>query len=344
MKSAVLYGARDLRFEERAVPEAGADDVVVRVRACGVCPTDLRKYTGRSTRARFPLVLGHEAAGDVVAVGPDVQGVGEDDRVGVIPWWPCGRCATCRLGRFIQCPDIASIGGSVERSVMVDGAFSEYVRVPERAILRIGPEVSYEAASFVDPLSCALNSIELCRIPIGGDVVIVGAGPLGMMHVQLAKLQGARIIVSAKHADRREMARALGAHELIDPVEADPIDAVRELTDGEGAAAVVVAVGDPAAEEQAVSMLADNGVLVLFAGTYPPTTIAVDPNDVHYTQKVITGAFASTPEQFVRTVKLMSTGLIDVEALVTHRLPLDDLGEGFELTLDGVGMKKMIVS
>ena len=285
MKTAVLYGARDLKIEERAVPDVGGDDVLVQVRACGICPTDLRKYTGKSTRATFPLVLGHEAAGDVLAVGRDVQSVGEGERVAIIPWWPCGRCATCRLGRFIQCPNIASIGGSVEHSVMVDGAFSDCVRVPERAVIRIGPEVSYEAASFGDPLSCALNSIERCRIPIGSDVVIVGAGPLGLMHVQLARLQGARIIVSDTDAKRREMARTLGAHEVVDPAEVDAVEAVRELTDGEGAAAVIVAVGNKAAEEQAVGMLLaamagepvrdvmieDAPELVVRASTAPPS-------------------------------------------------------------------------
>lgn len=343
MKTAVLYGPRSIEIEERDVGEVGGDDVLVSVKACGICPTDLRKYTGMSTSAKFPLVLGHEPAGDVLAVGPNVQSVGDGDRVCVIPWWPCGRCATCRLGRFVQCPNLASIAGSVESSVMVDGAFSEYVRVPERALIRIGQEVSYEAATFGDPLTAALNSIERCHIPMGSDVVIVGAGPLGMMHVQLAKLQGARIIVSDMMADRRNMALVLGAHEVVDPVQADPVEAVHELTDGEGAAAVIVTVGNKDAEEQAVGMLADNGVLILFAGTYPATTIAVDPNDVHYTQKVITGAFAGSPEQFVRAVKLITMGLVDVEALITHRLPLDDLVEGFDMTLNGVGMKKVIV-
>jgi L-iditol 2-dehydrogenase len=343
MKSAVLYGAHDLKIEERDVPEVGGDEVLVRVRACGLCPTDLRKFTGKSTKARFPLVLGHEPAGDVLAVGPEVESLGQGDRVAINPWWPCGRCVTCRVGRFIQCPNLSSIGGSVEHSEMVDGAFSEYVRVPERACVRIGPDVSYEAATFGDPLACTLNSIERCRIPMGSDVVIVGGGPLGMMHVLLAKLQGARIILSDTHEERRDMALKLGANEVIDPKAVDPVEAVRELTEGEGAAAVIVAVGNRDAEEQGVSMLAANGVLILFAGTYPPTTIAVDPNDVHYTEKVITGTFACTPEQFVRTVKLISTGLVDVEPLITHRLGLDDLGEAFQLTLDRVGMKKMII-
>jgi 2-desacetyl-2-hydroxyethyl bacteriochlorophyllide A dehydrogenase len=314
----------------------------VRVRACGICPTDLRKYAGKSG-ARLPLVLGHEPAGDVISVGPDVESVGEGDRVCLMPWWPCGRCATCRLGQFIQYPDLTSIGGAAEKSVMVDGAFSECMKIPERAVIELDPGVSYEAATFADPLTSALNSIERCRIPIGGDAVIVGAGPLGMMHLQLAKLRGAKIIVSDTIAERREMVLDLGAHEIIDPAETDPVEAVRELTGGEGADAVVVAVGSKEAEEQAVGMLRNNGVVSIFAGTYPATTIEVDPNDIHYTEKVVTGAFAGSPEQFTRAVKLISVGLVDVEALITHRMPLDNLDEGFEMTLEGVGMKKMIL-
>jgi L-iditol 2-dehydrogenase len=343
MKAAVLHGTRDLRIDERDTPTIEGDQVLVRVRACGICPTDLRKFSGRS-RAKLPLVLGHESAGEVVEVGPDVVAVRDGDRAAVKPFWHCGRCAPCGLGRFLQCRNLSSIGGSVESSAMIDGAFSEYVRVPERAIIKIGPEVSFEAATFGDPLCAALNSIERCRIPMGGDAVIIGAGPLGMMHLQLAKLQGARVIVSDNHEERREMALRLGAHEVIDPREVDAVEAVRELTDGEGAGAVIATAGNKAAEEQAIAMLASGGTMCIFAGTYPPTTIDVDPNDVHYTEKVITGAFAGSPEQFLRAVRLISYGLVDVEALVSHRFALDDLLEGFELTLDGVGMKKMVLS
>lgn len=218
-------------------------------------------------------MLGHEPAGDVISVGPDVESVGEGDRVCLMSWWPCGRCATCRMGRFIQCPNRTSIGGAAEKSVMVDGAFSECMKIPERAVIELD----------------------------------------------------------------------LGAYEIIDPAETDPVEAVRELTGGEGADAVVVAVGSKEAEEQAVGMLRNNGVVSIFAGTYPATTIEVDPNDIHYTEKVVTGAFAGSPEQFTRAVKLISVGLVDVEALITHRMPLDNLDEGFEMTLEGVGMKKMIL-
>jgi L-iditol 2-dehydrogenase len=342
MKTAVLYGERDVKLEERDVPDVGGDDVLVQVKACGICPTDVRKYTGKSG-AKLPLVLGHEPAGDVAAVGPDVRSVREGDRVCMMPWWPCGYCSTCRVGRFIECPNVKSIGGSVEHSLMIDGAFSEYVRVPERAVVVLGDAVSYEAATFGDPLAAAVNSIERCRIPLGGDVVILGAGPLGMMHLQLAKVRGARVIVSDVNEERLELARRFGAHETLDPSKEDAVAAVRELTDGEGAGAVIVAVGNKQAEEQGIAMLANNGVLSIFAGTYPATTIEMDPNDIHYGEKVITGAFAFSPEQFVRTVKLLDKGIVDVEALITHRLALEELSEGLEMTIDGIGMKKMVL-
>lgn len=342
MKSAVLYAPRDVRLEEREALDVSGDDVLVKVKACGICPTDLRKYTGAS-EAALPLVLGHEAAGDVYAIGPEVEEVRVDERVIVMPWWSCGRCSMCRLGKFMRCPNLVTIGGAAEDSIKVNGAFSEYVRVPERAVVKLGSEISYEEATFADPLTSALNSIERCHISIGDNVVIVGAGPLGMLHLQLAKLRGARIIVSDTIEERREEARKLGAHVVIDPQSQDPVAAVREATDGQGADAVVVAVGNAAAEKQGIHMAGNEAVVILFAGTWPATTIEIDPNEIHYTEKVITGAFGGTPEQFMRAVKLLQLKLVDVACLITHRMPLDDLGDGFEMTLDGVGMKKMVL-
>lgn len=342
MLSAVLEAPRNIQIREFENPTPRGDDVIVRIRACGICPTDVRKYTGAS-KVQLPLVLGHEAAGDVAEVGPEVRSIKVGDRVIVMPSWSCGRCGACRIGDFIHCEQLTSIGGAAEHSRMVAGAFSELVRVPERAIVSLEGDLDYEEAIFADPLTSTLNDIERCQIRLGDDVVIVGAGPMGLLHLMLAKLRGARVIVSDPIAERRERALAMGAAETIDSQAEDPVAAVQRLTRGSGAAAVIVAVGNPKAEEMAMGMAGPGGRISFFAGTWPPTTIAVDPNELHYTQRILTGAFGGSVEQFLRTVKLLESRLVDVRPLITHRLSLNQLQEGFEMTLQGEGLKKVVV-
>ncbi|MGH2460817.1 MAG: zinc-dependent alcohol dehydrogenase, partial [Chloroflexota bacterium] len=239
MKAARLYGIRDLRVEEVASPDPGPGEAMIRIHSCGVCPSDLRSYLGARSSSgptSLPRTPGHEWAGVVVALGEPVDAgqpaptIQVGDRV-VADWrYVCGQCYQCRRGVFNYCENL-------RRGVR--GGFAEYGVAPLSQLRIIPDHVSFEEASFCEPLACILNAHGYTQISVGNDVVIVGAGPIGLLHLQLARDRGARVIVSDPIASRLEKARELGAHDLIDASAIDPVARVRELTEGRGADAVI---------------------------------------------------------------------------------------------------------
>jgi L-iditol 2-dehydrogenase len=331
MKAAVLRGVRDLRIETAAAPEPGPGEVLIRIRACGVCPSDLRAYLGTRATA-LPRTPGHEWAGDVAALGAGVDSLTVGDRVA--PDWRvvCGRCYYCRKGVFNYCANLGHIRGG----------FCEYGVAPATNVRVIPPEVSYEEACFSEPLACCINGSSATHITLGDDAVIVGCGPIGLKHLQLALRQGARVIASDPLPYRREMARELGAHTLIDPTAGDPVEQVKALTDGRGADVVIVAVGHPTAIDQGLKMAGINGRVNLFAGTYPPTEMPTDPNLVHYKQIVLTGSHDFTPHHFTMALKLIQYGIVRVAPLISHTYALDQIVDAFEQTASQRGLKSMV--
>jgi len=253
----------------------------------------------------------------------------------VVPEWrvTCGVCVYCRRGTFNYCLNLGRIRGG----------FAEYGVAPRRALRTIPDHVSYEEAAFCEPLACCINGIMDSRIELGDDVVVIGAGPIGLKHVQLARCLGARVIVSDPLLARLELARRLGAHDTINPVQEDPIARVQELTAGLGAKTVIVAVGDVRAQQQALQMAGINGTVNFFAGTYPPAEFPLNPNLVHYRQLVVTGSHDYTPHDFTTALRLIAFGIVQVAPLISHRLPLTEIREGFELVAGRRGLKVMLL-
>jgi len=347
MKAARLYGTRDLRVEALDDPKPGLGEALIRIHACGVCPSDLRAYLGSSSHsANLPRTPGHEWSGIVVELGDaptegSVEGaappssVHVGDRV-VADWrYVCGRCYQCRRGVFNYCEQL-------RRGVR--GGFAEYGIAPLSQLRVLPNNVSFEAASFCEPLACVINGNSAVPMALGDDVVIVGAGPIGMLHMQLARNRGARLIVSDPIAARLERARALGAHDVIDASATDPVERVKELTAGRGADAVMVAVGAPEPIRQALQMGAIGGRVNFFAGTYPPAELPLDPNLIHYRQLVVTGSHDFTPHHFTTALKLIQYGIVKVEPLISHRFELDAIRDAFETTAGRLGMKSMVLT
>lgn len=334
MKAALLYGPYDLRVGDVEKPTIGDDKVLIRIDACGICPSDIRAYAGMRKVASFPYVPGHEWVGHVVEVGRNVQGFQEGDRV--VPDWRavCGKCYYCRRGIFNYC-------GNLARDA-VRGGFCEFGYAIDQNLRFIPDNVSYIEACFTEPLACCINGIKRCNIKVGDDVVIVGSGPIGLIHLQLAKHLGARVISCDIIEERLEKARSLGADETINPSEEDPIERAKELTEGRGANAVIVAVGGKKPIEQGIGMAGILGVVNLFAGTYPQTTIDLDPNVVHYKQLSITGSHDYTPHDFTVAIKLIANGTVKVKPLVSHVLPLQKVKEGFDIVVGQKGLKVVI--
>lgn len=357
MKAARLYGVRDLRVEEVEDHRPGPGEALIRIHACGVCPSDVRGYVGARS-GNLPRTPGHEWAGVVIALGdaadspasvgpstPQANGaahgitqgastVAVGDRV-VADWrYVCGRCHQCRRGVFNYCENLRRA---------VRGGFAEYGVAPLSQLRRIPDHVSFEEASFCEPLACVINGNEATPMRLGDDVVIVGAGPIGLLHLQLARARGARVIVSDPLAARLETARELGAHNVIDASQEGPVARVKALTEGRGADAVIVAVGAGPAAQQGLEMAAISGRVNFFAGFYPEVELPFDPNLVHYRQLIVTGSHDFTPHHFSAALKLITHGIVRVAPLISHRFVLDGVKEAFEMAASRGGLKSMVL-
>jgi L-iditol 2-dehydrogenase len=336
MMAARLYGVGDLRVVPHERPAISADDeVLIRIHACGICPSDIRAYVGQRPPNRpTPYTPGHEWAGEVIDAGDAVEGFGVGDRV--VPSWRvvCGRCHYCIRGIHNYCENL-------ERG-RVRGGFAEYGVAPARSLLKIPDSVSYQEASFCEPLACCINGSLASDIQFGDVVVVIGAGPIGLTHLQLAKRSGARVYTSDLIRERLEMAEALGADERIDASAEDPVERVMALTQGYGADTVIAAVGAPRALEQALEMAGICGTVNFFAGTYPPTTLAIDPNLIHYKQIRLTGSHDYTPFHFETALRFIEDGTVRVAPLISHTLPLAQVKEGFDIVAERQGLKVMI--
>lgn len=345
MKAACLYGVRDLRVEEVSDPTPGPGEALIQIHACGVCPSDLRAYLAVSPGSggmSLPRTPGHEWAGVVVALGqPTGSGVGDGARsaieVGqrvVADWrYVCGTCYQCRRGVFNYCANLQH---------GVRGGFAGYGIAPLSQLRVIPDNVSFEEASFSEPLACVIQAHGYTEINLGDDVAIVGAGPIGLLHLQIARNRGARVIVSDPILARLEKARELGAHDVIDASTTDAAARVKELTEGHGANAVIVAVGGAEPIRQGLDMAAINGWVNAFAGTYPPAEMSIDPNLIHYRQIRFTGSHDFTPHHFTTALKLIEHGIVRVAPLISHRFSLDEVREAFETTANRRGLKSMV--
>lgn len=336
MWAARLYGPGDLRVEQVDMPVVSADDeVLVRIHACGICPSDVRAYTGlRPPNRPTPYTPGHEWAGEIVDAGDAVEGYAVGDRV--VPSWRvvCGKCSYCVRGLHNFCENL-------ERG-RVRGGFAEYGVAAAAALLKIPEGVSYQEACFCEPVACCINGAQDSGIRFGDDVVVVGAGPIGLLHVQLAKHAGARVYASDLIPARLEKAREVGADGVIDASREDPMARVRELTEGRGADVVIAAVGAPPALQQALEMVGNCGTVNFFAGTYPPATLEVDPNLIHYRQIRLTGSHDYTPRQFEIALRFIQIGAVRVAPLISHELPLAQVREGFDIVAGRKGLKVII--
>jgi len=325
MKAAFVYGPRDLRVEEAPMPRLEDDEALIRIKACGICYSDVRFYLGlkRYRQTGFgrdsPGFTGHEWSGEVVDVGRDVAGISPGDRVVPYIVIPCGACKPCRRGRYNLCPN----------KTFTHGGFAEYVKVPARNLIKIPDSLSFEEAAMTEPVACCLNALSKMNIQRGDEVVVIGNGFMGLLNMQLARLYGGRVIVIGHRDDRLRVAERLGAYRVVNSREMNPVEAVkREFP--EGADAVILSVGNEEAVETALKIVAIGGIINLFAGAYPPVELRLDTNVIHYGEIVLTGTNVATPEHFRRAVEILASRQIDVQALITRRFSLYEVKSAFE--------------
>jgi L-iditol 2-dehydrogenase len=331
MMAAVYRGVNDVRLETVPVPKIGAGELLVRVHTCGICGTDLKKISTGSHSA--PRIFGHETSGVVAAVGEGVGDLREGDRVVVFHHIPCGDCFYCRRKTFAQCTTYKKVGctAGFEPS---GGGFAEYVRVMDwivqRGTVRIPDGVSFEQACFVEPVNTCLKGIETLRLSADETVFVIGQGPIGIILSILAKRTGARVITSDLYPQRLTIAKSFGLGETIDASQSDTVRRIRELTEGRGADAVILAVGSNGLIRPAMYAARPGGRVLLFAQTVHGEA-TVDPAAICVDEKAVLGSYSASVELQEESVRFAMSREMDLERLISHRFPLAKSVEALDL-------------
>ncbi|MDH7568969.1 MAG: zinc-binding dehydrogenase [Armatimonadota bacterium] len=340
MNAAVLYGRKDVRIERVPIPDVGPGDVLVRIGAALTCGTDLKVWR-RGYHARMivpPSVFGHEFAGTVVAAGEKVRDFVAGMRVVAANSAPCGECFYCRRGAETVCEDL----------LFLNGAYAEYILVPERIVkknlLQIPPRMPFHHAAFAEPLACIVRGLEETGLNPGETVAVVGAGPIGLCFIRLAKWHGAHVIAVGRRQNRLEAAARMGADAVVDAAQGDPVQKVLALTEGgRGADRVIECVGQPVAWEQAVAMVRKAGVVQLFGGCPAESQVRLDTNRLHYGEITLKSSFHHTPRHIRAALDLIAAGAIDPEALLVGREPLERLPAVLEVMASRDGLLKTVI-
>ncbi len=337
VKVAMWHGGKDIRIEDAPKPRIKRGEALIRVRAVGICGSELHVYEGISKRRVPPLVMGHEFSGEVAEVEDGAAGIQKGDRVAVEPIIRCGTCEQCARGRSNICSNMRLMG------LHMTGAFAEYVAVPAEKCYKIPDNVSFEEGSTAEPLSVGLHAVNRASIGLGDAVVVLGAGVIGLMSVQAAKIAGAaKVLVTDLFDYRLKLARKLGADAVINVKEEDPVKVVMELTDGKGVDAILEAVGIQKTMQQAMTMVKKGGVVTAIGML--AKTMELEMLDAVVRETELKGSYGYTPGEFKSALGLIGAGRVDVKSLITHVFPLRDIVKGFEaLSEKKEGVVKVVI-
>jgi L-iditol 2-dehydrogenase len=335
MKTVVFTGAgEDLILEEKPIPSLEEGDVLVKVGLCGICTSDIMAQRGDASDYTPPVVLGHEIAGIITETRNNIFSVGQ--KVSVDPVMSCGVCYYCRHGLEKFCPEICGIGHDF------DGGYAEYVRIPKKLAdsggLAIVPDdVPMEELVFLEPLATCLGAMR--EIPLGDNLVILGAGPIGLLFLQLAKRNGTRTIISEPLKDRRESAKLIGADDVIDPDTDDIVQIIRDLTDGIGADAVISATNNPVVIPDMFKILRRGGYANFF-GLFPAgTEIKIDAEQLHFSGHKILASWAMTRKDTAEAQKEIAKRWMNLKSILTGFFPLDKPMEAINYVIKRKGLK-----
>jgi L-iditol 2-dehydrogenase len=338
MRVAMWYNNRDVRIEEMPIPQVGPGELLVRVEASGICGSDVMEWY-RLDRA--PLVLGHEISGQIVAVGEGADRYKEGDRVSAAHHVPCNTCHYCLNGHHTACD-------TLRQTNFDPGGFAEYVRLPainvDRGVFMLPEEVSYEEATFVEPLACVLRGQRQAHIQPDNSVLVIGSGIAGLLHVMLARTLGAvRVIATDVNGYRLEAARRFGADAVIHADE-DLSTRLHQVNQGRLADRVIVCTGANSAIVQALESVDRGGTVLVFAPTGPNVTIPISINEFFWRNDVtLTTSYAGSPADYQAALELIRAGAVPVHQMITHRLSLAETGLGFELVASAQNSIKVII-
>lgn len=339
MRVAMYYSNSDIRLEEKPKPKVGAGELIVRIEASGICGTDCLEWYRIN---RVPIVLGHEIAGVITEVGKGVKGYKAGDRVSASHHVPCGECRFCKAGHESVCD-------TLRKTNFDPGGFSEFVRVPKiniekGGVYKLPKNISFEEATFIEPLACVLRGQRLAGFKKGKSVLVVGSGISGLLHIQLARLQGAKRIIATDISDfRLKAAKKFGADHAINAKDYTP-EKLKTLNDGYLADHVIVCAGATPAFEQALRSVERGGTVLIFASAPKDALLPVPINEIFWRNEItVASSYAASPDDHRRALEKIASHKINVYDMITHRLPLAETGRGFKLVAEAKDSIKIII-
>lgn len=340
MYVARYYSNNDIRIEQMPAPRIGPGELLIRVEACGICGTDVLEWYRRD---KAPLILGHEIAGVIEEVGEGLIQYKKGQRVSASHHLPCGKCNYCKRGHESVCE-------TLRQTHFDPGGFVEFLRLPAinvelGGVYPLADNLSYEAATFIEPLACVLRAQRLAGTSAGKSVLIMGCGVSGLLHLQLAKLNGASLIAATDIIDYRlEYAKGFGADAVINAKKEDIVTHFRQLNQGRGADLVIVATGSKDANLAALEAVDRGGCVLFFAPTDKGVTIPLAINLFWRNEITLTSSYAATPKEHLEALRLLEADRIHVKKMITHRFGLERIEEGFQLVArPGLSLKIIIM-
>jgi len=340
MKAIMYYDEKTIQCEEIAKPDIKHGEILVRMRACGICGGDIMHWY-RKTKA--PCVLGHEITGEIVQVSGEVNGFEIGDRVFVHHHVACFTCHFCVHGDYIHCSQFHT-------NQIFPGGFAEFIRVSaplvKADVLKLPENVTFEYGTLIEPLACCLKGISKTIVTYGDSLLIIGAGPIGLMNIELAKkVSGvSRIIVSETLETRIEQAKRFGADVVIDPLKQSLPEVVKDATNGIGVDAVMVNVSNLQAIREGLESVRNGGILVLFAPPQPEEAIILNPNALFFTEKHITASYTASHIETRQALKLLASGKVDFQSLITNRFEMEKAQDAFHAAEGRKGLKVVITN
>ncbi|MEA2054746.1 MAG: zinc-dependent dehydrogenase [Candidatus Thermoplasmatota archaeon] len=337
MKVAMYYNNNDVRIEEMPVPEIRPGELLVKVKACGICGSDVMEWYRIKTA---PRVLGHEMTGDIVKVGEEVRNYKKGDHVFVSHHVPCNECSYCLNDQHTLCDTLHSTN-------FYPGGFSEYIRVPEinveKGTFKLPDEISYEEGTLIEPLACVVRGLRIARFKKGQTVLIIGSGMAGLLHVKLARAMGAKFIITTDINDYRlDKAREFGA-DLALHADDNILQEIKKINDGHMPDLVVTCTGAPPAVNQAIQTVGRGGTILFFAPTGPGLKISFPLLDLWNKGVTMVSTYAGAPKDIVESIELLRSGKVKVKDMITHLLPLEKIQKGFQIVARAENSIKVVI-
>lgn len=343
MRAVILSGPNEFAPGIINKPVIGDHDILLEMKKAAICGTDIRILEGTKRKGvRYPSVIGHEMCGVISEVGKKVEGFTAGEKVAIANVIPCNSCHSCLTGRENACMDRKAIGYEF------DGGFEEYVLIPEICIksgnvIKLPDHVSYAEGALIEPLSCCIRGLKNAGTGFNDTVLIVGAGPIGLMHLQLAKIVGAKdVIVSEPIASRREKAEKLGADCIVDPTKENLAEIIMERTGGLGVDVIVMAIGVPAIINDTLKLCRKGGTVNLFAGFAGTGEAKIEVNTIHYNEINVNGSTAYKREDYLEAADMVISGKVNLEEIVTHTFKIEEFEKAYEVCKSGEGLKVLI--